>query len=65
MGVLEYVINSSSILSLTLREIKERKEYIELICEPIVLDNGKFNSIFGMTRKNYQKKVETYNSKQL
>ena len=59
IGVLEYVIKSASILSLTLDEIVERKQFIESIGVQIVLDNGKFNSIFGMSRKNYQKRVES------
>ena len=57
MGVLEVVKKSASILSLSLEEIKERKEFIESINEPLVLDNGRFNSIFGMSRKRYLKKV--------
>ena len=65
LGVLEYVINSSSILSLTLPEIKYRKDFIESIGEDLVLSNGKFNSIFGMIRKNFNKKVESYNNKTL
>ena len=57
MGVLEVVKKSASILSLSLEEIKERKEFIESINEPLVLDNGRFNSIFGMSSKRYLKKV--------
>ena len=53
LGFLPVVINSASILSLTLNEIKDRKEYIESIGEEIVVD-GKFNSIFGLSNKNYQ-----------
>ena len=52
LGVLEIVINSSSILTLTLDEIKERMEYIESINEEIVVED-KFNSIFGLSKKNY------------
>jgi len=59
LGILQYVINSSSILRLNLEEIQERKEYIESIGEELIIkDRFKFNSIFGMTRKNYQKKKE-------
>ncbi|MBQ8472592.1 MAG: hypothetical protein IJ501_03720 [Bacilli bacterium] len=57
LGVLDVVINSSSILTLTLDEIIERKEFIESIGEDIVINN-KFNSIFGMSKKNYQKRKE-------
>ena len=62
IGVLETIKTSASILSLTLEEIKERKAFVESICEPIV-KNGKFNSIFGLSKKNYQKKVKEYEEK--
>ena len=58
LGVLENVKESASILTLTVDEIKTRKAFIESIGEDIVLDNGKFNSIFGLSKKNYAKKVE-------
>mgnify|MGYP004566345397 CR=1 FL=1 len=57
LNVLPVVIKSASILSLTLDEIIERKEYIESIGEELVLPNGRFNSIFGMSRANYRKLV--------
>ena len=57
LGVLDIVINSSSILTLSLDEIMERKEFIESIGAEIVVD-GKFNSIFGLSKKNYQKRKE-------
>ena len=57
IGVLETIKTSASILLLTLEEIKERQAFIESIGEPIVKEN-KFNSIFGLSRKNYQKKVK-------
>ena len=63
IGVLETVKNSASILSLTLEEIQERQSFIERIGEPIV-KNGRFNSIFGLSRKNYQKKVKEFAEKQ-
>ena len=53
LGVLETVIKSASILTLKFDEIKERKEYLDQIGEPMVLDNGRFNSIFGLSRKKY------------
>ena len=62
IGVLETIKTSASILSLTLDEIKERQAFIESIGEPIVKEN-KFNSIFGLSRKNYQKKVKEYEEK--
>ena len=63
IGVLETVKNSASILSLTLEEIQERQAFAEKIGEPIVKD-GRFNSIFGLSRKNYQKKVKEFSQKQ-
>ena len=57
LNVLPVVIKSASILTLTLDEIMERKEYIESIGEKLVLSNGRFNSIFGMTRANYRKLI--------
>ena len=62
IGVLETIKTSASILSLTLDEIKERQAFIESIGEPIVKGN-KFNSIFGLSRKRYQKKVKEYEEK--
>ena len=63
IGVLETVKNSASILKLTLEEIKERQAFAEKIGEPIV-KNGRFNSIFGLSRKNYQKKLKEFAEKQ-
>ena len=57
LNVLPVVIKSASILTLTLDEIIDRKEYIESIGEKLVLPNGRFNSIFGMTRANYRKLI--------
>ena len=57
LNVLPVVIKSASILTLTLDEIMERKEYIESIGEELVLSNGRFNSIFGLSRVNYRKLV--------
>ena len=62
IGVLETIKTSASILSLTLEEIKERQVFIESIGEPIVKGN-KFNSIFGMPKKSYQKNVKEYEEK--
>ena len=60
LGVLPIVINSASILTLTLDEIKERKELLDYLGEPMVVKN-KFHKILGMSRKNYQKKLEELN----
>ena len=54
-GTLNIVPDSSSILSLSLEEIKERHEILKLIGSDLVADN-KFNSIFSMSRKAYAKK---------
>ena len=62
IGVLETIKTSDSILSLTLEEIKERQVFIESIGEPIVKGN-KFNPIFGMIQKRYQKNVKEYEEK--
>ena len=62
IGVLETIKTSASILLLTFEEIKERQAFIESIGEPIVKGN-KFNSIFGMPKKSYQKKVKEYEEK--
>ena len=62
IGVLETIKTSASILSLTVEEIKERQAFIESIDESIV-KGDKFNSIFGLSRKNYQKKVKEYEEK--
>ena len=62
IGVLETIKTSASILSLTLEEIKERQAFIKNIGETIVID-GKFNRIFGMPKKRYQKKVKEYEEK--
>ena len=57
LGVLETVRQSASILELKLDEIRERKNFVDSIGEPMVLENGKFNSVFGMSRKKYAERV--------
>ena len=54
-NVLPYVIKSASILNLTFDEIKERKDFIESNNDTLVLQNGRFNSVFGVSRANYKK----------
>ena len=63
LGVLSNVIKSASILTLTLEEIKERQSYIESQGESLVLSNGRFNSVFGMSRANYKKLTKSKLSK--
>ena len=55
LGVLPYVIKSASILTLTLDEIKERKDFVESNNDTLVLQNGRFNSVFGLSKANYKK----------
>lgn len=62
LGVLPYVIKSASILTLTLDEIKERKDFVESNNDTLVLQNGRFNSIFGVSRANYKKLTNNKNS---
>ncbi|MDD6941508.1 MAG: hypothetical protein SOV80_03800, partial [Bacilli bacterium] len=57
LGVLGVVRQSASILGLKLDEIRERKNFVDSIGEPMVLENGKFNSVFGMSRKKYAELV--------
>ena len=63
LGVLPTIIKSASILTLTLEEIKERQSYIESQGESLVLSNGRFNSVFGMSRANYKKLTKSKLSK--
>lgn len=55
LGVLPYVVKSASILTLTLDEIKERKDFVESNNDTLVLQNGRFNSVFGLSKSNYKK----------
>ena len=59
LGVLEFIINSASISTLTKEEIKKRVEIIKLLGEDIV-KNGKFNSVFGMNKTRLNKKLNSY-----
>ena len=53
LNVLEVVINSTSILTLKLEEIQERKSILDIQGLSMVDERGKFNSIFGLNRKKY------------
>ena len=59
LGVLEFIINSASILTLTKEEIEKRVEIIKLLGEDIV-KNGKFNSVFGMNKTRLNNKLNSY-----
>ena len=68
LGVLEILKKSPSILALTLEEIKERKQILDEYGLPFVLENGKFNSIFGLSKnryKEYLKKLDNNNTKNI
>lgn len=56
LGVLPIVRNSASILTLSLDEIKERKKTISNLGEALVTKKEKFNSVFSMSKKNYELK---------
>ena len=60
LGVVSTVINSASILSLSIEEIIERKELLDFLGEPMVVGE-RFNSIFGLSKKKYLKKLEELN----
>ena len=62
LGLLPYIIKSPNILTLTLEELEERKEYLESIGEEIIIED-KFNPIFGLSKKNYLKRKERINKK--
>lgn len=57
LGVLETVKKSASILTLAVEEIKERKKFIDSIGEAMVLENGRFNVVFGMSKNAYARRV--------
>ena len=54
------MLNSPGILALTMDEIIERRAYIESCGLENVCD-GKFNSIYGLSRKKYIEKVNAQN----
>ena len=57
-GVLPAVINSPAILTLKFDEIKEREIFISKIGEEDVV-KGKFNSIYGLSRKRYKGRLNS------
>ena len=60
-GELEVLKTSASILSLKMEEIKERESFISRIGEDNIKD-GRFNSIYGLSKKKYLEKVKQYQS---
>ena len=58
-GELDVVKNSASILSLKFDEIKAREAFIERIGEANIVD-GRFNSIYGLSRKKFEARVKAY-----
>ena len=63
IGVLDKVKSNAAILSLTLEEVRERQAFVESKGETII-KNGKFNSIFCLSRTQYKKKVKEFSQKQ-
>ena len=57
-NVLPAVVNSPAILTLRFEEIKEREDFIKKIGEEDVI-KGKFNSIYGLSRKKYKDRVNS------
>ena len=55
-GERDVVLDSPSILALTMDEIIERRSYIESCGLENVCD-GRFNSIYGLSRKKYIERV--------
>lgn len=62
-GVIETIKDSASILTLSLEQIQERERFIEEIGEDVV-KNGKFNSIFGLSKARYQKRAKGKDKKE-
>ena len=65
LGILETVKKSASILLLALDEIKERQKILEDSNQPLVLENGRYNSIFGLSKKKYAEYVKNMNNKKI
>ena len=49
------MLKGTLVLSLTLEEFKERERILQSRGEEVLID-GKFNPIFGLDRKRYNKK---------
>ena len=58
---LQTVINSPSILKLTVTEIVEREIFIRARGEDLVI-NGLFNPIFGWSKTKFSQEVEKQNA---
>ena len=61
-NILYVIINSQSIMRLTLDEISERENYIKQINEELVVNN-KFNSVIGWSKKQFQEKKKELENK--
>ena len=55
-GLLSVIINSPSILRLTITEIVDRENFISNCNQELITSDGKFNPVFGWSRKLYEKK---------
>ena len=62
-GLLSVIINSPSILRLTITEIVDRESYISNCNQELVTSDGKFNPVFGWSRKIYEKKKKELEEK--
>ena len=56
-GTLQAVISNPAILTLKFDEILDRENFIRSVGEEDIV-NGRFNSIYGLSRKEYDKKVK-------
>jgi len=60
LGVLPIVLNSGSILTLTVNEIKERKSVLDKLGLPLI-KGQRFHPIFGLSKKNYRARLTQLN----
>ena len=64
--LLDILQNNSTILSLTLDEIRERESFLKSVGESILNQDGtKFNSIFGLSKNRYIQRVEKERDKEV
>ena len=55
-GLLSVIINSPSILRLTINEIVDRESYINSCNQKLTTSDGKFNPVFGWSKKLFEQK---------
>lgn len=61
-GTVEALISSPAILGLKFEEILEREKMVQAVGESDVV-NGRFNSIYGLSRKHYEAKKKVVQAK--